>query len=94
MYKLKKQEERDFMENLLVNLKKKVVNVSPQAREKIIMNLVNNAMIQGQPRRAAFAKKHGINPPNHVVISPTMICDLKCFGCYAWQYSKLSLIHI
>ena len=88
MYKLKKQEERDFMENLLVNLKRKVVNVSPQAREKIIMNLVNNAMIQGQPKRAAFAKKYGINPPNHIVISPTMVCDLKCFGCYAWQYSK------
>jgi len=88
MYKLKKQEERDFMENLLVNLKRKVVNVSPQAREKIIMSLVNNAMIQGQPKRAAFAKKYGINPPNHIVISPTMVCDLKCFGCYAWQYSK------
>lgn len=88
MYKLKKQEERDFMENLLVNLKRKVADVSPQAREKIIMNLVNNAMIQGQPKRAAFAKKYGINPPNHLVISPTMICDLKCFGCYAWQYSK------
>jgi len=88
VYKLKKQEERDFMENLLVNLKRKVVDVSPNVREKAIMNLINNAMIQGQPKRAAFAKKYGINPPNLLVISPTMICNLKCFGCYAWQYTK------
>ncbi|MCE5330059.1 radical SAM protein, partial [bacterium] len=88
IYKLKQQDERDFMENLLVNLKNKVVDVAPNAREKIIMNLINNAMIQGQPRRQEFAKKHGINPPNHLVISPTMACNLKCFGCYAWEYSK------
>ena len=36
----------------------------------------------------AFAKKHGFNPPNLLVMSPTMRCNLKCFGCYAWQYSK------
>ncbi|MCL4378352.1 MAG: radical SAM protein [Actinobacteria bacterium] len=88
VYKLKKQEERDFMENLLVNLKRKVVDVAPNVREKIIMNLINNAMVQGQPRRQEFAKKYGINPPNHLVISPTMACNLRCFGCYAWEYSK------
>ncbi|GAG96337.1 unnamed protein product, partial [marine sediment metagenome] len=48
----------------------------------------NNAMIQGQPKRLAFARKYGFNPPNLLVISPTMRCNLKCYGCYAWQYSK------
>ena len=90
MFKLKVQDERDFMENLLINLKRKVVDVSPNVREKVIMNLVNNAMIQGQPRRQEFAKKHGINPPNHLVISPTMSCNLRCYGCYASEYSKKS----
>jgi len=88
IYKSKKKEERDFMENLLINLKRKIVDVAPNVREKIVMNLINNAMIQGQPRRQEFLKKHGINPPNHLVISPTMACNLKCFGCYAWEYSK------
>jgi len=88
MYKIKKKEERDFMENLLVNLKRKVPEVAPNVREKVMMNLVNNAMIQGQPKRRDFASKYGINPPNHLVMSPTMTCNLKCFGCYAWQYSK------
>ncbi len=88
VYKLKKKEERDFLENLLINLKISAEKVSPQVREKIVMNLINNAMIQGQPKRIAFARKYGISPPNLLVISPTMKCNLRCYGCYAWQYSK------
>ncbi len=88
VYKLKKREERDFLESLLINLKNSAERMSPKAREKIVFNLINNAMIQGQPKRIAFAKKYGISPPNVLVISPTMKCNLKCYGCYAWQYSK------
>ena len=88
VYKLKKREERDFLENLLVNLKKASTRMAPSVRNKVVMNLINNAMIQGQPRRKAFTEKYGITPPNHLVISPTMKCNLKCYGCYAWQYSK------
>ncbi len=88
VYKLKKREERDFLENLLVNLKKASSRMAPSVRNKVVMNLINNAMIQGQPKRKAFTEKYGITPPNHLVISPTMKCNLKCYGCYAWQYSK------
>jgi len=88
VYKLRTREERDFLENLLVNLKKASVKMSPAVRNKVVMNLINNAMIQGQPKRKAFAEKYGITPPNHLVISPTMKCNLKCYGCYAWEYSK------
>lgn len=88
VYKLKKKEERDFLECLLINLKDSAEKVSPKVREKIVMNLINNAMIQGQPKRMAFAKKYGFNSPNVLVLSPTMKCNLKCYGCYAWQYSK------
>jgi MoaA/NifB/PqqE/SkfB family radical SAM enzyme len=88
VYKLKKREERDFLENLLVNLKKASTRMAPSVRNKVVMNLINNAMIQGQPKRKAFTEKYGITPPNHLVISPTMKCNLKCYGCYAWQYSK------
>lgn len=88
VYRLEKKEERDFLENLLINLKGAVTRMSPSVREKVVMNLINNAMIQGQPRRLAFAQKYGIKIPNLLVISPTMRCHLKCYGCYAWQYSK------
>jgi MoaA/NifB/PqqE/SkfB family radical SAM enzyme len=88
VYRSKKSWERDFLENMLVNLKKAASKMSPQVREKIVMNLINNAMIQGQPKRMEFAKKYGFNAPNLLVMSPTMKCNLRCFGCYAWQYSK------
>jgi MoaA/NifB/PqqE/SkfB family radical SAM enzyme len=88
VYKLKRKEERDFMENLLINLKKASATMSPNVRNKVVMNLINNAMIQGQPKRKAFLEKYGITPPNHLVMSPTMKCNLKCYGCYAWEYSK------
>ncbi len=90
IYKTKREHKRDFLENLLISLKKTVQNTSPLIREKIIMNLVNNAMIQGRPKRKEFERKYGINPPNHLAISPSMSCNLKCFGCYAWKYSKKS----
>ncbi len=88
VHKLKSREERDFMENLLVNLKKASSSLAPAVRNKVVMNLINNAMIQGQPKRKAFTEKYGITPPNHLVISPTMKCNLRCYGCYAWEYSK------
>lgn len=88
VYRSNNKNERDFLENLLVSLKHTIVNASPGVRKKVVMNLINNAMIQGQPKRKEFAKKYGINPPNHLVISPSMACNLKCFGCYAWKYQK------
>jgi MoaA/NifB/PqqE/SkfB family radical SAM enzyme len=88
VYRSKKSWERDFLENMLVNLKKAASKMSPQVREKVVMNLINNAMIQGQPKRMEFAKKYGFSAPNLLVMSPTMKCNLRCFGCYAWQYSK------
>src|SRR3989304_8060221 len=88
VYRSNNKNERDFLENLLVSLKHTIVNASPGVRKKVLMNLINNAMIQGQPKRKEFAKKYGINPPNHLVISPSMACNLKCFGCYAWKYQK------
>ena len=39
VYRLKKKDERDFLENLLINLKDMASKVSPQVREKIVMNL-------------------------------------------------------
>ncbi len=39
-------------------------------------------------KRRRFAAKHGFRPPGLVVISPSMSCNLKCYGCYAGEYEK------
>ena len=42
VYKLKRKEERDFLENLLINLKKSSSRMSPAVRNKVVYNLINN----------------------------------------------------
>lgn len=88
LYKLKRKEERDFIENLLINLKKASSRMSPAVRKKVVFNFINNTLMQGQPKRKAFTEKYGVSPPTTLVFSPTMKCNLKCYGCYAWEYSK------
>jgi len=38
--------------------------------------------------QAAFIQKHGVKPLDLIVISPSMRCNLHCYGCYAGEYSK------
>ena len=56
-------------------------------REKIIHFLVNQ-FLEGTNRRKDFASRTGFYPPRAMLISPTMRCNLQCYGCYAGDYSK------
>ena len=68
---------------------KDVINhLSPNARDKLIKNLFINAFLTGINRRKEILAKEGFQPPQFVVISPTMRCNLKCPGCYAGQYQQ------
>jgi len=68
---------------------KDVINhLSPNARDKLIKNLFINAFLTGINRRKEILEKEGFQPPQFVVISPTMRCNLKCPGCYAGQYQQ------
>jgi MoaA/NifB/PqqE/SkfB family radical SAM enzyme len=33
-------------------------------------------------------KTHGFEPPMIMVVSPSMACNLRCYGCYAGEYNK------
>ncbi len=56
-------------------------------REKIVHFLLNQ-FLEGTNRRKAFEERTGFYPPRAMLISPTMRCDLNCYGCYAGDYSK------
>ncbi len=62
--------------------------LSPNVREKLIRNLFINSFLTGIDKRNSFKEKEGFQPPQFIVISPTMRCNLKCPGCYAGQYSQ------
>lgn len=62
--------------------------LSPQARRKVIENFFVGQIFDGYKKRYAFWEAHGFSPPNAVVISPTMQCNIRCEGCYAGAYPR------
>lgn len=62
--------------------------LSHRCREKLIRNLLINAFLTGIDRRKQILRDEGFQPPQFVVISPTMRCNLKCPGCYAGEYEQ------
>jgi MoaA/NifB/PqqE/SkfB family radical SAM enzyme len=63
-------------------------DLHPNQRDKWISNLAINHLLNGTNKRKEWSDANGFYPPSTVVISPTMKCDLKCYGCYAGDYGK------
>lgn len=57
--------------------------MSPATRRKVVENFVMNTFIEGNHKRVEFYEKEGFGPPTTLLISPTTVCNLKCYGCYA-----------
>ena len=85
------QEGRDFMQRLLVVGKRALSESSEQCRQKAAVNFFYNYLVIGYFLRREFAGKYGFRPPYLLVISPTMRCNLNCYGCYAGAYSRTDL---
>jgi len=61
---------------------------NPLHRHKIIQNFIINQLLAGTNKRKEFEARTGTYPPDALLISPTMRCDLNCYGCYAAYYSR------
>jgi len=71
-----------------LTIAKRVLNEThPHHRTKIISNFIINQLLVGTNRRKSFEAEKGFYPPDAMLISPTMRCNLDCFGCYAGSYS-------
>ncbi len=81
-------EGRDFLRSLLLHGRRAIHRCSKNCFHKFTENLLVNEFITAVPKREAFKSRYGFHPPFFLVISPTMRCNLKCFGCYAGDYSK------
>ncbi|MFZ1946701.1 MAG: radical SAM protein [bacterium] len=84
-------EGQAFMERLLVVGKKALETASPHVRERAAMDFFCNYLVVGAMRRKAFLAENGFMPPYLMVISPTMRCNLNCYGCYAGEYDRSEL---
>lgn len=63
-------------------------DTNSRVREGVLMNLFVRATWEGSQERARFETLHGFYPPFLIVISPTMRCNLNCWGCYAGAYNQ------
>ncbi len=84
-------EGRAFLSRMAVQWKRRLPYMSKNCRNKAISNFFVNALITGNERRRLYGEKHGYKPPYFFVISPTMACNLRCYGCYAGEYTKEGL---
>jgi len=57
--------------------------MSKIARKKFVENFVMGTFLEGHHRRYDFYEKEGFGPPTTLLISPTTVCNLRCYGCYA-----------
>ena len=65
-----------------------VRDIAPAVRRKVIENFFVGQIFEGYKKRYAFWEAHGFSPPNAMVLSPTMRCNIRCEGCYAGAYTR------
>lgn len=71
-----------------LEIARRILNESnPNQREKIV-DFLFNQFLEGTNRRKNFELRTGYYPPRAMLISPTMRCNLSCYGCYAGDYSR------
>ena len=63
-------------------------DLAPSFRRRFIENLLVNWGVVGGSLRYEVLEEEGWLPPSFGVISPTMRCNLRCEGCYAFQYRR------
>jgi len=63
-------------------------DLSPEASFRTIHNLFIKGLLAGTTQREEMEKEMGFKPPLFFVVSPTMRCNLKCYGCYSGEYNQ------
>jgi MoaA/NifB/PqqE/SkfB family radical SAM enzyme len=59
---------------------------APEVQRKLAVNMMYNSVYVGEEVRVKYREKYGEEPPFFFVVSPSMSCNLRCTGCYAWKY--------
>jgi len=80
-------EGRDFLKTILLLAKRQLDTKAPAVQQSIL-NFIANVTVKGEVKRKRFKEEVGFDPPVLLVISPTMRCNLQCYGCYAGRYSR------
>jgi len=75
-----------------LTIARRVLNEThPHHRKKIISNFIIDQLLVGTNHRKAFEAEQGFYPPDAMILSPTMRCNLHCYGCYSGSYAQEDL---
>lgn len=85
-------EGREFVSQVLLNLKRCYALTAGECRKKFLQNFIGNYLLFSSDKRKGFAARYGWEPPLLYVISPTMKCNLTCYGCYSANYKKKDIL--
>lgn len=80
-------EGRDYMKTLILLAKRNLGKLSPGV-QNAVARIIGDVVSGEHQKRDRFREENGFSPPILMVISPTMRCNLKCYGCYAGKYCK------
>jgi len=61
---------------------------NPNARSALLNNFILGSIFFGYKKRLDFYDTHGAAPPGALMISPTIRCNLRCYGCYAGTHEN------
>jgi MoaA/NifB/PqqE/SkfB family radical SAM enzyme len=91
-YKRQVRRIRSLFENRhpsLIVAKKIMQEANPLHRRKLVECFIINQLLVGTNKRKEFSESPGgFYPPGLFVLSPTMRCNLHCYGCYSGEYSR------
>jgi MoaA/NifB/PqqE/SkfB family radical SAM enzyme len=79
---------REFFKSILLQGRRVMSRCSKSCFTKFAENLIVNEFILAHSKREDFHERYGFDPPFFFVLSPTMRCNLNCYGCYAAEYNK------
>ena len=63
-------------------------NANPAARSAILNNMILGSILLGYRKRLHFYNQHGVAAPGTLMISPTLRCNMKCYGCYSAKHEQ------
>lgn len=79
---------QDFLRRLMTHGIRTIQESSPNCRKRAVENFIIKHIFMRHEKAKAFEAVHGFRPPQLIVVSPSMRCNLRCYGCYAGCYTK------
>ena len=79
---------REFIQRLLFCTKRAVSKPETRRAATKVLDSLIDLLFEAEERRNVFLRTYGYEAPLVMVISPSMRCNLRCYGCYAGEYNR------